>query len=85
MHKQLIKRLKEDTDNPNNISLSLLLVIMSILFGSILIFAPFIYVKNNIYYKSRSINLLYNKYQILLNENRELIIQLEKIKAINKK
>lgn len=64
----------------NNISIDIYFLMIGILFGSALVFAPQIYIKNNIYYKSRNINKLYLNYQALKDENQQIKTRLKSLK-----
>ena len=63
----------------NNLSIDTYLLVLGIFMALVLVFAPQIYIKNSIYYKSRSINQLYIKYQTLKEENKQLQRELETI------
>lgn len=52
---------------------------LAILIGLILLL-PAIYIKNQIYYKSRDISVLWDEYSILLEENRDLRQNMETIR-----
>jgi hypothetical protein len=72
----IFKILTKDDDN-KNISIDTYLLMIGILFATILVFSPQLYIKNNIYYVSRKINSLYIQYQILKDENKVLKRQYE--------
>jgi hypothetical protein len=72
----IFKILKKNDDN-KNISIDTYLLMIGILFATILVFSPQLYIKNNIYYVSRKINALYLQYQILKDENKVLKRQYE--------
>lgn len=60
-----------------------LLIVLSILVISLVLFVPKIYLANNIYYVSKDINKLYANYVSLKEENRFLQQQLEDMKFKN--
>ena len=62
---------------------SSIIIILSVLFISLLIFMPKIYLRNNIYYVSKDINKLYSHNISLKEENHFLAQQLEKMKYKN--
>ena len=64
-------------NDKSNLSIDTYLLILGIFMALVLVFAPQIYIKNSIYYKSRSINQLYIKYQTLKEENKQLQRELE--------
>jgi hypothetical protein len=66
-----------------NLSFRLLIGVFLVLFTALIIILPKIYLKNEIYYKSRDISKLYNEYSILKEENRVLKQKLEYIKFKN--
>ena len=66
-------------NDSNNLSIDTYLLVLGIFMALVLVFAPQIYIKNSIYYKSRSINQLYIKYQTLKEENKQLQRELETI------
>ena len=61
----------------------ILLFVFFIMFLSIAIFIPKIYLRNNIYYISKDINKLYSHYISLKEENKFLKQQLEDAKFKN--
>lgn len=60
-----------------------LIIVLSILVISLVLFVPKIYLANNIYYTSKDINKLYANYVSLKEENRFLQQQLEDMKFKN--
>ena len=60
-----------------------ILIILSMLVFSLVIFIPKIYLRNNIYYVSKDINRLYSHYVSLKEENKFLQQQLEDAKFKN--
>jgi cell division protein FtsB len=60
-----------------------LVIVLSILFISLVLYFPKIYLANNIYYVSKDINKLYANYVSLKEENRFLQQQLEDMKFKN--
>jgi cell division protein FtsL len=60
-----------------------LVIVLSILFISLVLYFPKIYLANNIYYVSKDINKLYANYISLKEENRFLQQQLEDMKFKN--
>ena len=60
-----------------------LLIVLSVLFTSLALYFPKIYLANNIYYVSKDINKLYANYISLKEENRFLQQQLEDMKFKN--
>ncbi|WP_428023066.1 hypothetical protein [Arcobacter sp.] len=60
-----------------------LLIVLSVLFISLALYFPKIYLANNIYYVSKDINKLYANYISLKEENRFLQQQLEDMKFKN--
>ena len=60
-----------------------LIIVLSILVISLVLFIPKIYLANNIYYVSKDINKLYANYISLKEENRFLQQQLEDMKFKN--
>ena len=60
-----------------------IIIIISILIISLVLFFPKIYLRNNIYYVSKDINKLYAHYISLQEENKFLVQQLEDEKFKN--
>lgn len=60
-----------------------LVIVFSILFISVILFFPKIYLRSNIYYISKDINKLYAHYISLQEENKFLAQQLEDMKFKN--
>lgn len=60
-----------------------LFIVLFILFVSLILFVPKIFLANNIYYVSKDINKLYANYISLKEENRFLQQQLEDMKFKN--
>lgn len=60
-----------------------ILIVLSITVVVLALFIPKIYLRNNIYYVSRDINILYADYISLKEENRFLQQQLEDMKFKN--
>jgi cell division protein FtsL len=79
----LLDEVKEVVSEDINLSASLLFFILGIFLVVILLFAPMIYLKNNIYYESMKLNKLYNQYISLKEENKNLKQQLEDKKFQN--
>ncbi len=65
------------------LSSKLLLSIFLVIFTILILILPKIYLKNEIYYKSRDISKLYNEYSILKEENRVLKQKLEYMRFKN--
>ncbi len=70
-------------NNVENLSFNLLIGVFLALFTVLIIILPKIYLKNEIYYKSRDISKFYNEYSILKEENRVLKQKLEYLKFKN--
>ena len=68
-----------------NLSFSTLFWVIFMIVLIIGIFAPRIYIKNQIYYNSLDISNLYHQYIILKEENRNLKLKIEKAKFENEK
>lgn len=64
-------------------SKSSILIVLCILFFSLILFFPKIFLANNIYYVSKDINKLYAHYTSLKEENKFLAQQLEDMKFKN--
>lgn len=62
-----------------NISLSAYLSIIALLFSLVLILLPYVYIKNQIYYKSVIINALEKDYEHLKRENKILKIKYKRL------
>jgi cell division protein FtsB len=73
----LFRILQLDKNEEKNIPIDTYLLMIVILFGVVFIFGSQIYIKNNIYYVSRKINVLYIKYQSIKDENKVLKRRLE--------
>ena len=67
----------------DELSFKLLVGVLIVLFTSLLVILPKIYLKNEIYYNSRDISKLYNEYSVLKEENRMLKQKLEYMKFKN--
>ncbi len=86
--KQSKYKLLDEVDNSRkndveNLSFNLLVGVFLVLFTVLIVVLPKIYLKNEIYYKSRDISKLYNEYSILKEEHRVLKQKLEYIKFKN--
>ena len=68
-----------------NLELKTLFWVIFLIVLTISIFAPKIYIKNQIYYNSLDISKLYHQYIILKEENRSLKLKIEKAKFENEK
>ncbi|WP_104749107.1 hypothetical protein [Helicobacter cynogastricus] len=68
----------QTTENAQGIPLSWLLLAIIGLVLAIVLFAPKIYLANNIYYTSRTIQKLKGQEDLLKEEKRQLQLQLEK-------
>jgi cell division protein FtsL len=66
-----------------NLSSSLLFLVFGFILLVVLLFAPKIYIQNNIYYESRKLNKLYVQYLSLKEENKNLKQQIEDKKFKN--
>jgi cell division protein FtsL len=76
---EVVPIVRDDINLPG----SLLLLVLGIFIVAVLLFAPKIYIQNNIYYESRELNRLYNQYISLKEENINLKQQLEAKKYQN--
>ncbi len=74
---------KERRRHVDELSFKLLVGVLIVLFTSLLVILPKIYLKNEIYYNSRDISKLYNEYSVLKEENRMLKQKLEYMKFKN--
>ncbi len=67
----------EEIEQRSELSLGHLIYVVLVMLLALLLFVPKIYVANQIYYKSRTINKLLDDYEILKEENRLLTQKLE--------
>ena len=63
-----------------NISLTFLIWTYIIIMAGFALLLPMIYIKNQIYYHSRDISVLWSEYSILMEENRDLRQKIEIIR-----
>ncbi|MRI83084.1 MAG: hypothetical protein C6I00_01560 [Nitratiruptor sp.] len=74
---ELLEAYREYEESRQKIGLRELLLILLVLIALIALFFPKIYIANEIYYTSRTINKLLDQYEILKEENRLLRQRLE--------
>ncbi len=67
----------EEIEQRSELSLGHFIYVVLLMLLALLLFVPKIYVANQIYYKSRTINKLLDDYEILKEENRLLTQKLE--------
>lgn len=80
---ELLGELSSVEEDKKNLDISHLLMSIMILFICVALLAPKIYLRNQIYYKSREITKLEVQYDSLIEENRYLRKQLEDLKFKN--
>ncbi len=76
---ELLYDLDQEQRKPKNISIQSLIWVYIVLFFTLLIILPKIYIANQIYYVSKDINTKYHKYTALLEENRYLKKKIEQL------
>lgn len=77
---ELLKELEELEQKNKNIDVNFLLMMLLMLFFLVSLFAPKIYLREQIYLKSREINKLSSQLDSLIEENKALRQQLEDTK-----
>ena len=77
--KKSINEVVPPYEEDKELSTDIYFIVVGIFFLLILVFSPLIFIKNNIYYKSRDINALYIDYLSLRDENLQLKRELESI------
>ncbi|MDR1975675.1 MAG: hypothetical protein LBQ18_01640 [Campylobacteraceae bacterium] len=63
-----------------NLSAKLLFWTYGVMMAGFMLLLPMIYIKNQIYYRSRDISALWSEYSILMEENRDLRQKIEIIR-----
>ncbi len=77
---ELLDSIQDLGESQREISIGTFVLIILIVLLVLALFVPKIYLANQIYYKSRTINKLLDDYEILKEENRLLNQKLEKIR-----
>jgi Tfp pilus assembly protein PilN len=77
---QLLSAIESHQEGEKNLSFTLMLWMMILLLGSVVLLAPKIYIRSNIYYASKNILQLQNQSDSLIEENKHLKKQLEDTK-----
>ncbi len=80
---ELISIIDEIDDENNNLEFGILIAIFTLLILILTIFMPKIYLKHNIYYKSRDLRVLKYQYSALHQENIALKQKLQELKFKN--
>ncbi|HHD77783.1 MAG TPA: hypothetical protein ENK97_03260 [Campylobacteraceae bacterium] len=76
---ELLQDLDREQLKPLNISAQSLIWVYIVLFFTLLVTLPRIYIANQVYYVSKDINTKYHKYTALLEENRYLKKRIEQL------
>ncbi|MCH9813374.1 MAG: hypothetical protein K0U47_05455 [Epsilonproteobacteria bacterium] len=77
---ELLDDFDSEQNRPKNISGRTLLFVYLCVFLALLVLLPKVYISNQIYYHSKDINKMYNKYTALKEEQEHLKRELEKLR-----
>jgi hypothetical protein len=81
--KELLNNHEDITQPYINISFRYFATVLGVFFGMLVLMIPKVYLQNNIYYESKTLNKYYEQYLSLKEENTSLRQQLEEIKFRN--
>jgi cell division protein FtsB len=77
---ELLKDFDSEQNRPKDISLKTLFLVYIVVFLTLAILLPKVYISNQIYYNSKEINRMYHKYTALKEEQDFLKRELEKLR-----
>jgi len=77
---ELLQDFDSEQNRPKDISVKTLFLVYIIVFLSLAILLPKVYISNQIYYNSKEINKMYHKYTALKEEQDFLKRELEKLR-----